>query len=258
MGGRRRLLDEAQWGRLVGSDLFVQCSDGRYVLADTERVRTLLEEPPESPIEDDAGWSTRDKLVGLCTLGLFAGYYADTIRSVIAGAVDVLLGSFAASVPFYCVVFVLAVATSTYSSILRGVLTDSEKLVAYKARMNAIESWKDEVEERGDEDALSRATSAQLRSLADLFGILREQFRPVAWMLVLTIPSLLWLRWLVGTGAVGGGPDPVFVMPLVGPISSWSQTVFGVFPAWLLLYGLFSMVTSKVVEASLDLETDGE
>jgi uncharacterized membrane protein (DUF106 family) len=240
-------LEPEQWGRLVGAGLLVSQSDGRYVVDDPDEARRIVEDPPTTPATSDDGWTLRDKVAGLLVLGLFASYARDPIRNAVATVIDHGLGPVLGDAPFYVVVLLLAITTSTYSSVLRPLLIDEEKVTAYQKRVSAIEEWKEEIE---NDEATEHVLAANTSLTRNGFAIMREKFRPMAWTLAVTLPALLWLRWQVDTGAVGGS-DHVFVMPLLGPVEVWTRTVLHLFPAWLFLYALSSFVTTHLVKKLL-------
>src|SRR6056297_27805 len=69
-------ITSGEWGRLIESGLLIDADGEGFVVDDPEGVRDALEEADAAPDEDDddSGWSKWDKLAGLGTIGLFAGY----------------------------------------------------------------------------------------------------------------------------------------------------------------------------------------
>lgn len=248
------------WGRLIATDLLAEAGDGFRVsntaletfdLDDTETAPETDIETEASPLADvDTSWEWYDKAAGVAAAVLFLGYSMPQIRNVVATFDDVVLGALDSVLPFYAVILVLAVVTGLYSALLQSLLLDSEAMAAYTDRMTALKERRAAAEERGDEEALERLREEQLDAAGDQLGLLKLQFRPTVWIMLLSIPVFLWLRWEVR----GGHLDPTElqpVFPLVGQVG-WRSTV-GPAPAWLVWYLLCSMSFGQLLRKTLNL-----
>jgi uncharacterized membrane protein (DUF106 family) len=87
--------------------------------------------------------------------------------------------------------------------------------------------------------------------MGDNLGMFKEQFRPMVWIMLLTIPVFLWMYWMILTQGVG---SLEVTMPLVGEVS-WRQGVVGPLQAWILWYFVCSMGFSQLIRKSLNLQT---
>lgn len=246
------------WGRLIATDLLAEDGDGFRVSntavdafdLDAESESDLDIEP--SPLDDlDTSWEWYDKAAGLAAGVLFLGYSMPQIRNVVAAFDDVVLGALDSVLPFYAVILVLAVVTGLYSAILQSLLMDKDAMSAYSDRMTALKEQRAAAEERGDEEALEQLREEQLDAAGDQLGLFKLQFRPTVWIMLLSIPVFLWLRWQVR----GGHLDPTElqpVFPLVGQVG-WRGTV-GPAPAWLAWYLLCSMSFGQLLRKTLNLQ----
>ncbi|MFB6125503.1 MAG: DUF106 domain-containing protein [Halanaeroarchaeum sp.] len=259
-------LTSGQWGRLLQKDILVEGEDG-FRFADPEGVREGLDLEPEptesSPDLDDvddeaASWTLYDKAAAVAALGLFAGYSIGPVRNLIGTIMDVALGPLDQLLPFYAVIIVLAVVTGLYSTILQGSLMNMERMGAYQERMKEIQDRQKAARERGDDEALERIREEQMDAMGDQMGMFKEQFRPMVWIMLITIPVFLWMYWKIlpsGAGTIVGPEPSAIVMPLVGSIDSWTSSVAGPLQAWILWYILASISFSQIIRKALNIQT---
>ena len=249
-------VSSGQWGRLLEKDILVEGDEG-FQFADPDGVEDGL-----APVDDDGdggdspestSWSTYDKLAGVGAVGAMVGYSYSPIRNGIGGGIDMLLGPLDAVLPFYVVILVLAVLTGLYSTLLQANLTDMEKMSEYQERAQALQDKMSAAKERGDEAEVERLREKQMEAFGDQAGMLKEQFRPMVWIMLLTIPVFLWMYWKLGTNQVPTA-EIQMVLPLMGEVNLQSGQVL-VFPAWIVWYMLCSFSFSNVIRKALNIQT---
>ncbi|TKX56042.1 DUF106 domain-containing protein [Halorubrum sp. SP3] len=265
-GGEVRWVDvrdeitSGQWGRLIEKEILIDGEEG-FALADREGIEAGMRDDDSggSDVEtpETTSWSKWDKLAGLATLGAFVGYAVGPVRNAIAGAIDVVLGPLLNVVPFYVVIMVIALATGLYSTLLRAGLMDMEKMSAYQDRMKNIQERRKEAEKRDDDEALDEIQEEQMEAMGDQLGMFKEQFRPMVWIMFLTIPAFLWMFWVIGyrgsTAAYPAVADQALVVPLAGTVT-WDTGIVGPIQMWILWYFLCSMAFTQLVQKSLNIE----
>ena len=264
-GGEVRWVDvrdqitSGQWGRLIEKEVLVDGDEG-FALADRDEI--------EAGMEDDSGgsdvetpetttWSKWDKLAGVATLGAFVGYAVSPVRNAIAGGIDVVLGPLLNVVPFYVVIMVIALGTGLYSTLLRAGLMDMEKMGAYQERMKDIQERRKAAEERDDDEALDEIQEEQMEAMGDQLGMFKEQFRPMVWIMFLTIPAFLWMFWVIGYRGSDSAYPAVAAQELVVPLAgtvTWDTGIVGPIQMWILWYFLCSMAFTQLVQKSLNIE----
>jgi uncharacterized membrane protein (DUF106 family) len=74
----------------------------------------------------------------------------------------------------------------------------------------------------------------------------QQQFKPMAYILVITVPIFFWL--LFGLGEV----KSTITMPYVGTIGFHDAAVW-IIPAWILWYMICSITLSQVIRKSLNI-----
>ncbi|WP_224268455.1 DUF106 domain-containing protein [Haloprofundus salinisoli] len=271
-------LSSGQWGRLIEQGILVDGEEG-FRIRDPDAVRaglngsadasasassstksssTASSSTSSSSTSDDietTKWSKWDKGAAVVTVGLFLGYSVETVRNVVGGAFDVFLGPLAEILPFYAVVMILAMGTGLYSTILQANLMDMDKMGQYQARMKDLQDRRKEAQENDDDAALQEIQEEQMEAMGEQMGMFKEQFRPMVWIMFLTIPVFLWMYWAIG---IGGSPEHVtlqnIVIPLAGEVT-WKEGVVGPIQTWIVWYFLCSMAFSQIIRKGLNIST---
>jgi uncharacterized membrane protein (DUF106 family) len=245
-------LSSEQWGTLIERGVLVSAGSG-FVVADPEALQTQLDEQGTAELEfgeiEPERWAPADKLAGVVVLVLFAGYFVSPLRNAVASAESLVLGPVVNLLPFYWVVLVLAAATGLFSTLVQDRLLDREKLDRYRERMQRLKKRRQAAKERGDEEALEELEAEQLERATDQVGMLKTQFRPTVWIMLLTIPVFLWLRWMVRAGHLGATQG--LVLPFAGRVT-WQQSLLGPIQTWILWYFLGSVVSRQLFEKLLN------
>ncbi|PSP92580.1 HTR-like protein [Halobacteriales archaeon QS_4_62_28] len=258
-------LTSGQWGRLIEKGLLVDADGAGFVIDDPEGIREALEESDPDAIssttdandgDEDAevNWTSYDKAAAVITLGLFAGYMLQSVRSVVGGTLDVLLGPLNDAVPFYVVILILAILTGLWSTILQDNLMNSEVMAQTQGKMQDLKERREAAKERGDDEELEAIQQEQMEAMGDQLGMFKAQFRPMVWIMLLTIPAFLWMYWMIRDGHIEA-TETVMVLPIFGEISGWQEGVIGPLQAWILWYFLCSLGFSQLLRKALNVQT---
>lgn len=260
-------LTSGQWGRIIETGLLQSANGDGFELSDPEGVAAALDgdadaEPmdldfsdiPEidEEAEEAASWSQWDKLAAVGAVMMMVGYYFDPVQNAVGGALDLALGPLLEVLPFYLVIFTVALLTGLYSSLLMANLMDQETLSVYQDRMSAIQDKRKEAKERDDDEAVEKIQEKQMEMMGDQLGMMKSQFRPMVWVMLLTIPVFLWMWWTIGQGAVGAEEGPDMVMPLVGGVN-WNEGIVGPMRAWILWYIGCSFGFGQILRKTLNI-----
>jgi len=251
-------LSSGQWGRLIEQGILVDAGDG-FELADREGIAEALEESDDVQVDDgESGWTTWDKGAAVGSVLLFLGYSQRPIRNAVGETIDVLLGPLDQMLPFYLVILTLAVLTGLYSTLLQANLMDMEKMGEYQERMQEIQDRRKAAKERGDEEALERIQEEQMEAMGDQLGMFKLQFRPMVWIMLLTVPAFLWMYWKILSGGGDIVGEVTVVMPFIGDLNvqdGWTTGVVGPMQAWIVWYFLCSMAFTQVIRKALNVQT---
>ena len=191
-------------------------------------------------------WSLYDKIAAVLVLGLMSGYFLAPIQHVVTTTLQTVLGPLTVLLPFSVLLLVLSGTTGVVSTIARHRLQDTERLQQLQER---IEDVSDRLQEAqtGDDDSADLQAD-QKAMMSDWMTVLKLQFRPAVWSMLVTIPIFLWVRWLVTAPAVAIAPLALS-LPLLGPLA-WTGTVIWPIKIWLVWYCGGSM-SSAVVSRKL-------
>jgi uncharacterized membrane protein (DUF106 family) len=132
---------------------------------------------------------------------------------------------------------------------------DMEKMSKYQERMQEIQERRKEAKESGDDEALDEIQEEQMDAMGDQLGMFKEQFRPMVWIMFLTIPVFLWMYWTIGVGANATAQASLdaLVLPLVGRVE-WTESVLGPIQAWIVWYFVCSMGFTQIIRKSLNID----
>jgi uncharacterized membrane protein (DUF106 family) len=263
-------LTSGQWGRLIERGVLEKTDDEGCVVNDPDEVAAVVDGQSAASIADggttaatggtsststdsdgDSSWSKYDKLAALGAVGLFAGYSVSSVRNSIARVLDVGLGPLESSLPFYAVILVLALFTGLYSTILQDNLMDTSKMAEYQEKLQEIQEREKEAKERDDEEALDRIQEEKMEAMGDNLGMFKEQFRPMVWIMLFTIPVFLWMYWMILENPSELG---TIVLPLVGE-RTWTEGLLGPIQAWIVWYFLCSMGFTQVIRKTFNIQT---
>lgn len=264
-GDVREDLTSGQWGRLIEKGILIDGQRG-FVLDDPEAVKTVLDDEDieylvaTSDDQDlpETEWSQWDKGAAALTVLLFAGYAWAPAREFFGSWMDLVIGPLAAVMPFYSVVMILALFTGLYSTLLQANLTNQEVMGKYQDRMKAIQEKRKRAKEAGDDEALEQIQKEQMEAMGDQLGMFKEQFRPMVWIMFLTIPVFLWLLWAVSTRLGTPAYDPAsfgeIVLPLTSGPTEWSTQLIWYFEPWIVWYFVCSLAFTQVIRKSLNIQ----
>jgi uncharacterized membrane protein (DUF106 family) len=85
-------------------------------------------------------------------------------------------------------------------------------------------------------------------------GIFKAQFRPMVWIMLLTIPAFLWMYWMILDVGVSAA-QPALVIPLYGEVPTWTTAVVGPIQIWLVWYFVCSLGFSQIMRKALNVQT---
>jgi uncharacterized membrane protein (DUF106 family) len=248
-------ITSGQWGRLIEKGLLVDAGGSGFVVDDPEGVREALEDSdPESSSDGGQDWTKYDKIAAVGVLGMFLAYSIQSLRAQIASVIDIVMGPLESALPFYIVIMVLAMLTGMYTTILQDALMDTSIMGDYQEKNKDLRERRKKAKERGDDEELERIREEQMEMMSENAGMFKAQFRPMVWIMLLTIPVFLWLYWMVLDVGITAA-EPVMVLPLLGEVNSWQSAVLGPIQVWLIWYFLCSMGFNQILRKALNVQT---
>ncbi len=265
-------LTSGQWGRLIEKGILVDGDDGFRIADRAAYDRALDEDADEAAADVDIDpeqtkWTKWDKLAGAVAILFMIGYWMEDVRDTVGGTIDLAMAPLDAALPFYAVILAVALLTGLYSTLLQANLMNPEVIGQYQQRMKAMqEKQKDvakrkkEAEERDASEAelerleneMEAVKKEQMEAMGENIGMFKEQFRPMVWIMLFTIPLFLWMYWKILDGHV---PDTELemVMPIAGEVDL-DQGIIGPMWAWIVWYFLCSMGFTQLLRKALNID----
>ena len=179
---------------------------------------------------------------------LIFSYSVAVIRESVGGAIDGIFGPLADIIPFYIFIVILSTLTAIYSSIIQKYTIDYDKMQETQERMKLFQKEYREAQLSGDEKRVKKLDAKRDKMMKDQLEMSQQQFKPMAYILILSVPIFFWLIYRLNNfqGDIG------ITMPFFGP-HLLSDFVLGPVPAWILWYMICSLTISQVVRKSLNI-----
>lgn len=254
-------ISSGQWGRLIEKGILVDGIEG-FEVRDPDEVASVVDPDGTSGSatastgdddDEDSSWTKWDKMAAGGVALTFLGYAWGPARSAIGGTMDIVIGPINDVLPFYAVILILALVTGLYSSLLQANLMDTSKMSEYQGKMKAIQEKRERAKERGDEEAMERIQQEQMEAMGEQMGMLKEQFRPMVWIMLFTIPVFLWMYWMIYDGDLSALGTITF--PLAGEMDTWRSGLVGPIQAWIVWYFVCSMAFTQLLRKALNVST---
>ena len=180
-------------------------------------------------------------------------------RAVIAGIANVVIAPFEAmGIPFFGLVLILATVTGIYSSLLQKYTIDYEAMTKNQEKMKEFNAKFREAQKMGDERLIKKMQAQQQQMMSEQMKMSQAQFKPMAYILVVTIPIFFWLYERISqmptaemlTPAIADLTNSI-ILPFAG-LTSYQASIL-VFPAWLIWYILCSLCMTQIIRKALNI-----
>lgn len=153
-------------------------------------------------------------------------------------------------------ILILASITGCYSSLLQKYTIDYEKMQAVQAKMKEFQKIYREAQLAGDEKQLKKLNDKRARMMEEQMQMSQEQFKPMGWILIVTVPIFIWLLWSISgiQAAFDAGTItalPTITFPYLGEIAINAVAFF--LPSWILWYMICSICLSQVIRKALNI-----
>lgn len=199
---------------------------------------------------ESGSWTMYDTVAGVLALVLMSGYLLTPIQHLVVTTLDFVLGPVVALLPFTLFFFGLAGVTGVSSTVLRHYLQDSEQLDRLQSRLTELQEALSTASQ-GDDQPPDELTPDQREFMNSLVAMMKLQFRPLVWSMLVTVPIFLWLRWAMMEPTAAAVPVAL-TLPILGPVTL-SATLIGPLKVWLVWYIggsiSMSMLSQRVLSA---------
>nr|WP_319376823.1 EMC3/TMCO1 family protein [uncultured Methanoregula sp.] len=162
------------------------------------------------------------------------------IDTTLAPAVDTF------GIPFFILIVILSAFTGLYSSIIQKYTIDYDRMTESQERMKEFQKEYREAQLSQDEKRIKKLEAKRDRVMKDQLEMSQQQFKPMAYILVLTVPIFFWLLFRLSE------VHTTITMPYLGT-HSLTDAVIWVIPAWIFWYMICSITLSQVIRKSLNI-----
>lgn len=185
-------------------------------------------------------------------------YSIPALRDGIGAAMDMILGPIVqgTDISWLIVILVLSAVTGLYSSLLQKYTIDYEKMQRVQNKMREFQKEFREAQLSGDEKKIKKINEKRDKMMQEQLEMSQEQFKPMSYIMVITVPIFLWLLYVVSVtrgDIVGTYPYDMgaIVFPYLG-IVDFVDAAF-LLPSWILWYMLCSLTLSQVIRKTLNI-----
>ena len=185
---------------------------------------------------------------------LFLGSVMQSGRDLIGRIMDLLMSPIVALVGdsnFFLLLSAMAIITAIYTSLIQKYLVDQSKMMATQEKMKIWQNEMKEARKTQNTFMLKKLEEQQAEMMQEQMGMMKQQFKPMLYILVITIPFFMW-----GYYYIGGHPEASIVFPFWGP-QLLSDRVFFMFTYWIFWYILSSLAFSQVLRKFMNIRAPG-
>jgi len=185
--------------------------------------------------------------MGFMMLMMFS-YSISWLRVGVGQAIDGVFAPFVTefNIPFYILIVILSSITGLYSSIIQKYTIDYEKMTESQERMKEFQTEYREAQLSQDEKKIKKLEAKKDRVMKEQLEMSQQQFKPMAYILVLTVPIFFWLLYRLSQ------IQSTITLPFYGT-HNLHDAIIWVIPAWILWYMICSITLSQVIRKSLNI-----
>ncbi|RZN62974.1 DUF106 domain-containing protein [Methanonatronarchaeum sp. AMET6-2] len=191
-----------------------------------------------------------EKIVLFLAIGLMLAIFLDpgffpTLGEVANNAVLSPL----TALPIELAIMVVAAFNGFLSSIAQKYGMDMEEQKERQKKMKELSNKIKEARMAGDEGKLKKLEQERTELTQELMGNLTKQFKPMLYILVITIPFFAWVYY-VSDPANAIYETPKMLLPFLGEVD-FSVRAWGMVPAWIIWYIVCSIPISQVARKAM-------
>ncbi len=185
--------------------------------------------------------------MGFMMLMMFS-YSIEWLRVGVGQAIDSIFAPIVDgfNIPFYILIVILSAFTGLYTSIIQKYTIDYEKMAESQERMKAFQADFREAQLSQDEKRIKKLEAKRDRVMKEQLELSQQQFKPMAYILVFTVPIFFWLLYRLGTNT------STITLPYYG-LHSLNDAIIWVIPAWILWYMICSITLSQVIRKAMNI-----
>ena len=185
--------------------------------------------------------------MGFMMLMMFS-YSIEWLRVGVGQGIDSLFNPLVTTfnIPFYILIVILSAFTGLYSSIIQKYTIDYNKMTESQERMKEFQAEYREATLSQDEKKIKKLEAKRDRVMKEQMELSQQQFKPMAYILVFTVPIFFWLLYRLSQ------TTSTITLPYYG-VHGLNDAIIWIIPAWILWYMICSITLSQVIRKALNI-----
>ncbi|HLB71125.1 MAG TPA: EMC3/TMCO1 family protein [Candidatus Methanoperedens sp.] len=151
------------------------------------------------------------------------------------------------AIPLHMIIFILAAITGLYASLIQKYTMDWGLMKSVQEKTRNLQKEMREAQLSNNPQKMKKLQSQQAEMMADQMEIMKQQFKPMLYISIISIPLFLG-AWFV----ISQYPDISMVFPFWGELKL-HDNLFGLVPSWLFWYFLCSIPVSQMTRKALNI-----
>lgn len=179
---------------------------------------------------------------------LMVAYTIEPLKVGVGQAMDAVFAPLVTgfNIPFFILIVILSAITGLYSSIIQKYTIDYERMTEIQDRMKEFQKEFREAQLSQDEKRIKKLDAKKDRVMKEQMELTRQQFKPMAYILVITIPIFFWLLYRMAQ------TPSTITLPYAG-LHNLNDPVLWFMPAWIIWYMICSLTLSQVIRKALNI-----
>jgi uncharacterized membrane protein (DUF106 family) len=168
-------------------------------------------------------------------------------RDTMSMIVNYIVGPLSDRVPFYLIVMIFAIVVTVSSTIIQKYTMDWDLIKRINQKVAGMSKERREAQIAGDKERLKKLDQEQLSMADDQMTMMKEQFKPMGFIVFISIPLFWWMFWFLTTKH----PDMTMLFPFFGAVKLTDVGFF--FPNWIWWSILCSFTISYIIRKALNV-----
>ena len=189
-----------------------------------------------------------DKVALIVGFGLIIGFMSEEFRNALGIWMNYLFGPLTV-LPIHIVIFVLAAITGLFVSLIQKYTIDWEVTKRAQEQMKVFQKEFREAQLSGNKHKLKKLEGQRAKMMKMQSEMMKQQFKPMAYTMLITLPIFGWLYYLVFTLQ----PEATIILPFYGIKILATDMVLRFVPVWLFWYFICSLSVSQVIRKALNI-----
>lgn len=192
-------------------------------------------------------------VMGLGVL-MFLSVFSQSVRTFFGKVVDIFMNPIVGYVGesnLFLILFVLAVVTALYSSLIQKYVVDQSFVIEFQEKMKVFQKEMREAQKTQNTFQLKRLEEQQAEMMQMQSTLMKEQMKPMLYIVIVSIPLYMWIYYYIG-----GHPSSSLIFPFWGE-KLLNDVVFAGFQFWLVWSFVSSLAISQIIRKVLNIGAPG-